>query len=60
MRCLNESLGAGRLGVDGAFPEESLQSVSLRDICQSTLSALKHSNGLDFRQRLTQSPMVSV
>lgn len=31
-------LGAG---LDGAFPEESLQSVSLRDIRQSTLSALK-------------------
>lgn len=43
--------GPGGQGVDGAFPEESLQSVSLRDIRQSTLSAFEHSNGLDFRLR---------
>lgn len=37
--------------MDGAFPEESLQS---------TLSGFKHSNGLDVRLRYTQSPTVSV
>lgn len=65
--CLNESTGRGSGGwgfrtkrVDGAFPQESLQSVSCCDIRQSTLSALKDSSALNFRSRLTQSPMFPI
>lgn len=51
--------GRAKKGVDGAFPQESLQFVSCCDIRRSTLSALKHLSGLDFRLHLTQSPMFS-
>lgn len=51
--CLNErrkkKMRIGGKKVDGAFPEESLQSVSLGDTRQSTFeSALRNSAGLDF------------
>lgn len=51
--------GRAKKGVDGAFPQESLQFVSCCDIRRSTLSALKHLSGLDFRLHLTQSPTFS-
>lgn len=56
---MSRGWGRAKKGVDGAFPQESLQFVSCCDIRRSTLSALKHLSGLDFRLHLTQSPTFS-